>query len=77
MLFRSLQQDDMLDAQRQATLISAQAMSPQDAMRERGMSEDQIKQAIEDIRGPAIQEPGEAAKLTLPALEDLNGQPAQ
>ena len=71
-----LQQDDMLDAQRQATLIGAQAMSPQDAMRERGLSEEQITQAMEDIRGPAIKEPGTTPKLTLPALGEVNAQQA-
>lgn len=63
-----LQQDDMLDAQRQATLVGAGAMSPQDAMRERGMSEEQITTAIQDIQGPAVASPDQTAKLTLPAL---------
>ena len=71
-----LQQDDMLDAQRQATLIGAQAMSPQDAMRERGMSEEQITRAMKDIREPAIPEPGTAPKLRLPALGEVNAQQA-
>lgn len=67
-----LQHDDMLDAQRQATLVGAGAMSPQDAMRERGMSEEQITTAIEDIQGPAVPSPDQTAKLTLPALGGEN-----
>jgi len=51
-------------------------MSPQDAMRESGMSEEQITRAMKDIRGPAIPEPGTAPKLRLPALGEVNAQQA-
>lgn len=66
-----LPQDEMADAQRQAMLVGAGAMSPQDAMRERDMSEEQIQRAIEDIRGPAPDEPGKVPRIQLPTAEQI------
>jgi hypothetical protein len=61
-----LPNDPNEEAQKDSTLVTGGVRSAQGLLREKGYSEDQIKQETEEVQGPALPEP---AKIELPPAE--------